>query len=222
MAIVDTYTVVGRGEGAPDYASMVTASRDRGGLYLSERQTLEIFGCVFTAIASPFAWVLPPLAIGATANLIDNMTGVVMPFTVPIGYSMSIITIGAGVTQDIINYGYVDGFLATNLGVISSGTPAYENAVVGMTTETLDSTGAAAHTVNVTITNLGGAALTGGIEVVAILESIATPPLPIIKVIRCKYCGYEKSASVGETVLVCPKCGKKTIVFAFNQFKESK
>ena len=223
-SVIETYTVITKGKGTPDYSNTVSSSKERAGLLLTEPQTLEIFGYVFTSVPHPppcFAWVNNPLPIGATALLIDNITGLAMPFVVPKGYIMTLISAGVGTTQDAIAYGYVDGVLATNLGVFHSGSTTYQNKVIGLTTATLDPTGATAHTIAVTITNLGDDTLEGGIEFTAILEAVGTPPFPTTKVIKCKFCGYERTVPVTETRLKCPKCSKETLVYALANLRKT-
>lgn len=215
---IDEYTVLQRGLGAPDYSNTVSSSKERKGLRLDYYQGLEIFGAVFTGIASPYPWILPVLAPGIATSLIDNMTGVALPYTIPVGYTLSVISIGAASTQDAIIYAYIDAFLVVTLGVIAGGTSNYENEVVGMTTETVDPTALTEHTLDIQITNLGLADLTGGVDIKLILEAVGTPPFPTVKTIRCKHCGYEVTVPMITTKLVCPKCKKLTMVYGYQNF----
>jgi len=170
-------------------------------------------------IPSPFAWVQTPLAPGATAHFIDNTTGLAMPFTVPKGYIAFLIAGGESLTEDIIMWGYLDGILAVNMGVIAGGAPHYENKIIGLSTETVDPTGASAHTLDVTLTNTGAGNLEGGVDLIGILEAVGTPSLPTVKTVRCKFCGHEEAVPQDTTQWVCPECKKLNMFYDFSRFK---
>ena len=288
----EIFTVEQRGVGKPDYSKEISSGRQRAGLALAYRQTLEIWGIVFTGIytgthtavphatimtdaaalfivnslvgltivnvtdgssgiiiantantvtvaaltggvtnqwntgdvytiPSPFAWVQPPLAPGDTAHYIDNVTGFALPFTVPQGYILTLIAGGGGFTEDAIAWVYFDGYLAINGGIMAGGRSDYENRVVGITTATVDPTGATAHTVDIQVTNLGAGNLEGGIEWTGILEAVGTPPLPATKVVRCKWCGHEQTVPRETTHVICPECKQLTIYYNLSKFRKS-
>lgn len=177
-------------------------------------------GNVYT-IPSPFAWVQTPLAPGATAHYIDNVTGLTLPFTVPRGYTLSLIAGGGGFTEDAIIWVYIDGYLAINGGLMPGGQSSYENRVVEMSTATVDPTGAAPHTIDIQITNRGAGNLEGGIQWVGILEAVGTPSLPTTKTVRCKWCGHEQTVPRETTHVTCPKCGQLTIYYNLTKFRKS-
>ena len=210
-----------KGIGKPDYSKEVSSARERRGIRLAYKQTLTIAGLVFSTISSPYAWVKTPLVSGATAHLVDNLTGLTLPVTVPVGYTMTLIAAGAGFTQDAISHLYFDSYLVMSGGVGTGGQTIYENKVIGITTATIDPTGASAHTLDVTVTNLGSESLEGGVDWTGILEAVGTPPLPSTKVIRCKQCGHEKTVPVEQTELVCPECGGLTLVYNLRHFRET-
>jgi len=286
------FPVETRGIGKPDYSKEVSSARERRGLRLAYKQTLQIFGVVFTGIytgahtaaihatimtdaaahftvnalvglpifnvtdgssgiiiantantvtvvaltggvsdqwnpgdiytiPSPFAWVQPPLAPGATAHYVDNVTGLALPFTVPEGYTLTLIAAGGGFTEDAIAWVYFDDYLVMSGGVMAGGQSDYENRVVGITTATIDPTGSASHTLDIQVTNLGAGNLEGGIEWTGILEAVGTPPLPLTKVIRCKWCGHEEPVPWEQTKLICPKCGRLTLVYTTRNFRRT-
>ncbi len=219
--ITQTRTVPQKGLGAPDYSNTVSSARERAGIRLAENQGLQIFGCVFSAIASPYPWVLANLAIGGTVSLVDNLTGADLPYTVPIGYTLSVVSIGVTTDQDIVIYAYFDTFLVLCLGVYPGASSGYENQVVGMTTSTIDPTALAAHAIDIQVTNLGLDVVTGAVDMKLVLEAVGTPPFPTVKIIRCKFCGHEKTVPMTETRLVCTKCGNLTLVYGYQDFKES-
>ena len=125
-------------------------------------------------VPSPFAWVQAPLAPGAMAHYVDNVTGLAMPFTVPIGYTATLVAGGGSFTEDAKIWVYLDGYLVMSGGVISGGTGLYENRVVGITTATLDPVGDSAHTIDIQITNRGVGNLEGGVDLTGILEDVDT------------------------------------------------
>lgn len=170
-------------------------------------------------IPSPYAWVSPALAPGGVAHFIDNTTGLVMPFTVPIGYIMFLIAGGESLTEDVIMWAYLDGYLAVSMGVISGGAPHYENKIVGLTTETVDPTAARAHTVDVTLTNLGAGNLEGGVDLIGILGALGTPEMPATKTVRCKFCGHEEVAPRETVQWICPKCGRLNMFYDLSRFR---
>ncbi len=222
MPTIDkSYTVTQRGLGAPDYSNTVSSAKERAGIRLTQNQGLQIFGAVFSGIASPYPWVLPNLAIGGTVSLVDNLTGLALPYNVPIGYTLSIVSIGVTTDQDIVVYAYFDTFLVLCLGVYHGASSGYENQVVGMTTSTIDPDALAAHAIDIQVTNLGLAVMTGAVDIKLILEAVGTPPFPTTKVIKCRVCGYESTVPMTETRLVCPKCSNLTLVYGYQDFKES-
>ena len=290
--MAEIFPVAERGVGKPDYSKEISSGRERAGLTLAYKQTLEIFGVVFTAIytgthtdpinatimtdaaalfipnsllgltilnitdgssgiiiannattvtvvaltggasnqwnpgdvytiPSPFAWVQPPLAPGATAHYVDNLTGIALPFTVPQGYIFSLIAAGGGFTEDAIIWAYIDDYLAINAGVVAGGLTIYENRIVGITTATVDPIGVRAHTIDVQVTNRGAGNLEGGTDWTCILEAVGTPPLPQTKKIKCKWCGHEEPAPWEQTKLICPKCGSLTLVYTTKGFRKT-
>jgi len=202
--------------GKPDYSREVSAGIERAGLRLAYGQTLKVFGCVLDALPSPFSWVLPQLAAGGTISVVDNETGLALPFIIPKGYTLSLIAGGYSADQDAKVMFYFDGFLVLS-GIASNGTPGYENKIVAVSTATIDPTGATAHTLDIQITNLGGAALSGGIDWTGLLEEVGTPPLPPEKKVHCKWCGYEHTVPNKTTYITCPVCKELFIVADFSQ-----
>lgn len=290
--MAEIFIVEQRGVGKPDYSKEVSSGKERAGLTLAYKQTLEIFGIVPTAvytgahtaaphvtimtdaaalfivnslvlltivnvtdgssgiiiantantitvlaltggisnqwntgdvynIPSPFAWVQAPLAPGATAHFVDNVTGLALPFTAPKGYTLTLIAGGGGFTEDAIAWVYFDGYLVMSGGIMPSGQQVYENRVVGITTATIDPDGDTAHTLDIQITNRGAGNLEGGIAWTGILEAVGTSPPPTTKVVRCKWCGYEQTVPRETTHVTCPKCKQLTIYFNLSKFRKS-
>jgi len=226
VKVTRSFTATQRGIGKPDYTREVSSAQERRGLKLAYKQTLEIWGIVFSAIPSPFAWVAAPLIPGGIAHYIDNVTGLVLPFTVPQGYTLTLIAAGGGFTEDAIAWVYfgtppAPDFLVLSGGLMGGGQSGYENRLVGISTATIDPTGATAHTVDIQLTNLGTGNLEGGVEWTGILEEVGTPALPTTKVVRCKWCGYEQTVPREVTRIICPRCGQLTLYYDLSQFRRT-
>ena len=170
-------------------------------------------------IPSPFAWVNSPLAPGATNHYVDNVTGLALPFTVPKGYTISLIAAGGTFTEDAISWVYFDGHLVMSAGIMTGGQSVYENRVVGLTTATVDPAGLTSHTVDIQITNLGAGNLEGGVTWTGILEAVGTKPLPTTKTVRCKLCGNEATVPQETTRWICPKCGLLNRFYDLSRFR---
>lgn len=217
--MAEIFTVETRGIGKPDYSKEISLGRERPGMKLKYLQNLRIFGVTFTPVFSPVSWVQPPLAIGATASLIDYETGIQGAFTAPIGYTLDFMSCSGCYTEDAAQWIYYDGALFACLGVLTAGTPFYEAEIVMYGTSILDPAAVAAHMIDFQIVNNGLAALQGGAWLLCIQEAVGTPPLPTTKVIRCKFCGYEETVPRETTEWVCPKCGKLNIYMNLSKFK---
>ena len=209
------------GIGKPDYTNQVSSALERAGLRLDYNQGLRIFGRVFSAIFSPWAWVTAPLAPGATASLIDTSNGQIMPYSIPVGHTMSFISAGHSMSEDSVVWVYLDGFLILSGGVYTNGAFSYTNTVVGFTSANMDPTGAAAHPLNIQVTNRGAGNLEGGLEWIGLLQDVGTPPLPTVKTVRCKVCGYQEDKPLETVRWICPKCGQLNLFYNTSAFKKT-
>ena len=85
MRVDKTYTVAQRGVGKPDYSKEVSSARERRGLRLAYRQTLEIFGVVFTDVytgthtAANHATIMTDTAALFIADSLIGLTIVSLP-----------------------------------------------------------------------------------------------------------------------------------------------
>lgn len=174
------------------------------------------------AIPSPFAFITLPLAPGASAHMIDSETGDEMPFTVPKGYTMTIISGSFSFNQDAIIWAYYEGYLIANWGCPIGGNVFYIAQIVGQGgTGLFDPTGASSHPVDIQITNQGGANLEGGGALFCILAAVGTEPWPTTKTVKCKLCGHEETVPRETTQWICPKCGKLNLYYDLSRFKET-
>lgn len=160
----------------------------------------------------PIAWVQPLLASGGSSQLYDVDTGIIMPYTVPAGYTLSIIEERMGFNQDSEGWIFFDGLLVALGNLQASGFGVDFQNLVKFSTTLLDPTAQNSHTVSYTIYNRGLSSMKGGINVVAILESVNTPPFPTVKDTRCPFCQTVNNVSVHTTTIVCSNCGRTYFV----------
>lgn len=219
MRVASTFIVTQTGVGKPDYSKEVSLGRERSGLSLKYGQTLKSFFVIFTTAISPFAWVKGVLAPGVMGHLVDAETGVDLPYTLPAGYIISLIQDSFGFKEDSEVWIVIDTFPTALLSVSVSGLEIYRNRVSPFTTATLDPTGASSHEIDFQVTNRGEGNLEGSFAVSAIVEAVGTEPLPTIKTVKCKYCGHQWDVPNSTTNLICPECGKLTIVYDLSSFR---
>ncbi len=177
------------------------------------------FGDIYS-VGGAFAQVVPSLAPGAMIHAIDNETGLSLPFIVPQGYTLTLISAASALSEDVENRDYIDTLFLGG-GFYSGGQPYYENKIFGVSTATYDPTGATTHLIDITITNAGGGNLLGSTDAVGILERVGSPALPLVKTVKCKWCGHEHTVPNETTNIICPKCGKLFIVYDLSKFRRT-
>lgn len=221
-----TYTVTATGIGKPDYSREVSSAKERAGLLLKYGQSLKQFFAIFTAhyVGSPFAWLKAPLAPGETGYLVDADTGDDMPYTIPEGYTMSGLQDSFGFTEDSEVWAYFEYpplplSRIVQFSMAEGGGEYYRNRVIPFSSTLLDPTGAYSHEIAITVTNNGGGNLEGSFALMALLEVVGTKPLPDVKTVKCKHCQHRWDVPVATTKLICPQCGRLTIVFNLSSFK---
>jgi len=172
------------------------------------------------SVGGTFPQIVSPLAPGEMIHMIDNETGLSLPFTIPEGYTLTLIAAASALSEDVFNRNYIDSaFLGSSF--ISGGQPYYENKIIGITTATLDPTGATTHLADITITNEGGGNLLGSCDAVCILEEVGSPALPLVKTVKCKWCGYKHQVPNETTRIICPNCGKLFIVYDLSKLRKT-
>ncbi len=176
-------------------------------------------GGTTVATSTPaYPWVQAALAAGASAHLIDVETGLPMPYTIAAGYTLSIIDRRAGLDQDHSEQIFIDGSLATQSG-IGGGNPYAVQEMMPLSTALLDPTAISPHVADHIFTNLGGAAMHGGITVLAILEAVGTPPFPTTKITMCPFCKNKQEESVHATKITCSNCHKPYLVYDLTKYR---
>jgi len=215
------FTVDTRGIGKPDYTLEISLGRVRPGITLKYLQSMLVFGITFSAVPSPYPFIAAPLAIGGSANMVNWSTGLATPYTVRQGYLLQSVQIGCAFTQDFSIEIYFDTLFVGYLVTSVSGLPNIWSNVAPFSTATFDPTAATAHTYDLIINNLGGAAMSGSMSLYVIEEKVGTPPSPTTKTVKCKFCGHEWTVPTGKTLSIkCPKCDKLNIYLDFSHIRE--
>ena len=217
--LVSTWTVPARGVGTPDYSSEIAQGQVRPGLSLKFGQTLKIFGIALTTLWSPYPYIKPPLAPGATVHILDWETGQI-PSTVPAGYLYTGIEQRYSFSQDYQVQYYLDGFLIALVGTLVAGHSNNIAEIVPLSSAVFDPMALSPHDYDITITNLGGAAMEGSFSIFAAMEELGTEPIRgANKIVKCKFCDYEWEVPQETTKINCPKCGQLNIYITLVNFR---
>lgn len=186
---------------------------------MTATQSLVLFGYVAAntrigGVASPYSWVGGPLAPGSLTHLINCTTGTAMPYTVPAGYTATLILKTWTVSTNVAAWLYLDTYLLTCMAMGQPGDFAYENKLIPSSTAWTDPTAATAHIIDAVIENLDPYnECTGAFDGTVILETIGTEPLPDTKDVYCKFCGATmRDVPSDATVLACTNCGKTIVL----------
>jgi len=223
--MAETFPVPVKGIGAPDYTNEIALGQIRPGYSLKYNQTLLAFLVSFSGVASVFSWFKAPLAAGAMAHCVNGVTGDDLPYTTPLGYTLTMVSIGIACDQDVevwllLRIPPVPGvWRHLCLSKLAGGTPFYLPEVIQFSSATFDSIGSVSFDFDLQVTNLGGADMEGQMGAYMILEAVGTPPLPPTKTVKCKWCGHEFDVPSEATTITCPKCGELFIVYPLRQPK---
>jgi len=221
--MAETFPVEQRGIGKPDYSREVSSSIQRAGYYLKYPQQLVVFGYVPTdEVAHPYAipWVQPVLGAGLSHRLYDVSTGLISPYAVPAGYSLSLIERHWCTSEDVEMWLYLDGLLIACPGLTSAGQQVSLNPVYGYSTLVFDPTATSAHTIDLVVRNRGLGAVEGGITYACILEAVGTPPFPTTKNCQCPFCTHQQLVKVEAVKITCENCGELYFVQDLTQIKK--
>jgi len=221
--IVEQTAYPQEGVGKPDFTREISLGQIRPGFELKYSQTLLAFLVSFSSVASAFGWFKAPLAPAAMVHCVNGTTGVDLPYSTPVGYTLTMISIGIACDQD------VDIWLLLRippvpavqrhlcLAKLAGGTPFYVPEVVSFSSATFDPTGSVSFDFDLQVTNIGGANMEGQVGAYMILEAVGTPLLPETKTVKCKWCGATKEVPIVATDIICDACGKMFIVYPLRQ-----
>lgn len=220
----EIFTVEQRGIGKPDYTKEVSSGRARAGIALKFNQSLITLALLCTdEVAHPYAipWVKDLIAVGDSSRLYNVSTGVVTPYTLPAGYTLSMVQQGFGANEDLEVLLYYDALLVIMPGTtFAGGAYLYANMVMPLNTATLDPTGASSHLIDIVVKNKGEGSLRGAFTFSFLLTAVGTPPLPDTKDCQCPFCSNIQNVKVGTTEIICDKCGQKYLVQDFTNLRE--
>ena len=107
----------------------------------------------------------------------------------------------------------------TSVGIHGGGMPILQSKLLPISTSLIDPTAAIAHTIDGVYTNIGAGNMTGGIDILCILEAVGTKPLPKDKTVRCKFCGRQQVVPKETTIVKCLRCGEITIYANADAFR---
>lgn len=224
---VETFAVTQEGVGKPDYSREIFAGKERAGIALKYNQQFRVFAGNWTIGGDPeYPLILDyNIAVAGKRHLRDSDTGELMPIILPVGRTLTIISIGYNSTQDMLIYMYVDSspFFAgacLNLGVVGGGMSVYENKIREFSSTWYDPTATLPHTLDIIAYNRGGAALYGGIGILAIEEIVGTKPWSTTKECFCPYCNHKQTEPITATRITCKGCGKQYMVTNFASLRK--
>lgn len=196
--------------GTPDYTSDIHRAAVVNLYRVGENETIIELARVMSDEASAFAFVKSALASGATAHLVDPLTGLDTPYTIPAGYEGTVVMVWTSFDQPAEMRFYVDSQLYVHSSTIAPGI-WYENDVVTFQVSMIDPTFASSHTIDATVKNLGALSLMGEGVLGVVLEKMLTHPLPNVKKVYCKWsCPGSEEVPVDTVRWKCPVCGKET------------
>lgn len=214
MKVTRTITVEQTGVGKPDYSREVSSAIQRAGVLLGYLDSVAALGAVFTdQVAHPYSlvYVLPSLAPGDTAHLIDEATGAAT-LTTPAGYAANLLQYEWTNSEDFESWIWLDGLLLACPAISPSGDNQGWNMVIPVSSLMVDVTASSSHEWDITVINRGGANLEGGIDFVFLLEPWGTEPLSATKDCHCPFCHHIQTVATGTVRIICTKCGKLYIV----------
>jgi len=212
--ITKIVTVPAKGIGRPDYSGEQWQAKVIKRLELHENEVLKAFALCATAIPSPFAWIVPPLAVGVPTYLVDEDTGLpMMPYFIAAGYQFEVMMIWASFNQNFKGFTEFEGFRMSEF-YQDALSIYYENEVLEFHTKYVDPGALYPHLVAFGGENVGLGVMSGLAEVLCILRAVHTE-IPTSKTIRCKWCGNTTSVANEVVRWKCTKCEKETLYFHY-------
>lgn len=210
------FQVATTGIGRPDFSEEVSSGLQRAGIAVKYGQQLRIGGLVCD-VSGPsfFPWTRGQLGIGETGYAIDYETGVVGTGCIA-GQAVDLYDFDIATAIKVKVWLTLDTGLVANLGIIWPGNHSYVNPLKDYSTLDVDPEAALPHVIQCAIQNIDLVAGDCSIRGTYRVSTVHTPPFDINKIVKCHWCGFEWKVPREATVLICPKCGKKVVVFDFS------
>lgn len=213
---IETFTVTTTGKGTPDYKRDIYYAATSADYKLQYGESFKNFGIVLNSLGSGslFSFVTTPLAVSTPVSLMDLSTGITMPYGIPTGYGMKLLSDFWSFNLDAETRSYILGYFYAGAYPSARGT-YYYNVIGGFDSASLDPTGALGVSVENVLYNPSTTLQLSGMWFETwVLRSLSTPPLPETKKVRCKWCGHEEVIKRTESKLVCPACKQTTLYFS--------
>ncbi len=210
------------GTGKPDFSKTVSSALERAGIRLKANQQLRMYGRSLNLGGDAEYPGIPstPLAAGADTHFTDFETLTPMPVTIPVGYHLTLISIGFTLSQDAQIYAYLDlGVHVECMAAVAGGLAEYQNRVLGWSTEWIDADASDPHELDMKLYNIGTDPLFGQAVAVCILEAVGTSPLPTTKECTCPYCANKQVESVHATKIKCKNCSREYGVYDLTRIR---
>lgn len=190
--------------GRPDYSEEVWKGATYHRIVLMHNEAQTALGLLLTdePLLAPYAKA--PLAPGATVRPVDVATGLDTPYTVPAGYTRSLMSYWWSFDQPIEAKSFVDGVhMSTFHEKVFM--PHYEHDI---STDYfgLDPTGALPHTFDYTFLNQGSRELKGYYMFTGKIIAVGTPGYPKTKTVRCTRCQHRHEVDRKASIVRCPVC----------------
>ena len=173
-SVKTTMVISEKGVGRRDYQKTVASAAQRSAFTLRADQTLLSFALFLTddvAALAAIKYAKSPLAPGASAHLVNMADDLDLPYAMANAYRITLLSYYWTFDQDVGIYGYQDSVVTGCWGITPAGSFVYEAPISAYGTTVLDPT-AGAHTYDIRVFNKGGANLSGGINVLALLEPV--------------------------------------------------
>jgi len=194
--------------GVPDYQEGVHRGAVAHRIVLNDNESLRVFAVLLTDLALVLPHAKAPLGSGLMSHFVDMTTGIDMPFTVPIDYTLSVFYFWWSFDQPTRTRIFYD--TAHWIEILEDAYRTHYEHDILPDYDPLDPTGLAAHDWDMQVTNEGTADTMGYSVMWAKLIDLRSPPFPETKEVRCPYCDYRHEVDRRLGKVVCPKCGGKT------------
>ncbi len=203
-----TWTIKGLGSGSRDYTGEIWTGKTAPGIELAYNQEFRLASLVCSGELSAWSHVKALLPPGDTYHFVELADGSDLPSGVEVGHTLFTFSFTWDLSEKARFRIVIDGQLYMS-SIIETLMLAYGFSNYFIGTDLTDPTGITAHTIDMTITNLGDEPLEGWIAFLGVYTHLTSPISPT-KIVRCKWCGSTKKVSVDTSIVKCNVCRKET------------